>query len=276
MRLFTVLLLSALVVVSGAERTARAAQPAAAPVAAAPDVEAQRAFLDTAKVVGTRPIGKGITGALRVTLSDGTRTHDAAFQSIAIDPVADGKRRAGEMRFADHYRYNIAAWRLASLLGLGHMMPVTVERRIEGKLGALSWWVDDVAMDEEARETKNVQPPDALAFSHQRQRMTVFAELVRDMDRNKGNVVYTTDWRLVMLDFSRAFRIDRQLRTGDLVSCDRALYGALQALTREAVEGAVGDMLRGNEVRGVMERRGLIVQHFSKLIAERGEARVLY
>lgn len=276
MRLFTVLLLSALVVVSGAERTARAAQPAAAPVAAAPDVEAQRAFLDTAKVVGTRPIGKGITGALRVTLSDGTRTHDAAFQSIAIDPVADGKRRAGEMRFADHYRYNIAAWRLASLLGLGHMMPVTVERRIEGKLGALSWWVDDVAMDEEARETKNVQPPDALAFSRQRQRMTVFAELVRDMDRNKGNVVYTTDWRLVMLDFSRAFRIDRQLRTGDLVSCDRVLFGALQALTREAVEGAVGDMLRGNEVRGVMERRGLIVQHFSKLIAERGEARVLY
>lgn len=276
MRFGTLLLLSALGMAPGAAIAARAVQPAAAPAAVTPSVEAQRVFLETAKVVQTRPIGKGVTGALRVTLTDGVLTHDAAFQSIAIDPVSDGRKRAGELRFADHYRFNVAAFRLATLLGIGHMMPVTVERRVAGKAGALSWWVDDVAMDEQAREAKDVQPPDALAFAHQRQRMLVFAELVRDMDRNKGNVVYTSDWRLVMLDFSRAFRVDARLRTAELATCDRALYAALQGLTREAVERAVGSALGGSEVRAVLERRDLLVQHFARLIAERGEARVLY
>lgn len=251
---------------------AAASTQAAEPLA----VEAQRVFLETAKVVATRPIGKGITGALRVTLSDGTRTHDAAFQSVATEPVSDGKKRAGEMRFADHYRFNIAAFRLATLLGLGHMMPTTVERRIGGRPGALSWWVDDVAMDEAARETNNVQPPDAIAFARQRQRMVVFAELVRDMDRNKGNVVYTTDWRHVMLDFTRAFRVDATVRAADLTTCDRSLYAAMQTLTTESVTAAVGSALRGDEVRGVLARRDLLVRHFARLIAERGEARVLY
>lgn len=273
MRLVTLALLGALALAPG---MAGAGQPAAPTPGAGLDVDAQRVFLETAKVVATRPIGKGITGALRVTLSDGVLTHDAAFQSVAIDPVSDGRRRAGEMRFADHYRFNVAAWRLATLLGLGHMMPVTIERRVAGKLGALSWWVDDVAMDEAAREAKNAQPPDALAFSRQRQRMLVFAELVRDMDRNKGNVVYTSDWRLVMLDFTRAFRIDARLRSGELATCDRSLYTTLQTLTREAVEQAVGTTLSGSEIRGVMRRRDLLVEHFTKLIAERGEARVLY
>jgi hypothetical protein len=145
-------------------------------------------------------------------LSDGTRTHDAAFQSIAEEPRVDGRKRAGEMRFADHYRYNIAAWRLASRLGLGQMMPPTVQRDVQGKRGALSWWIDDVMMDEAERELKNLQPPDSLAFIRQRMRMNVFAELVRDTDRNKGNVVYTSDWRVFMLDFSRAFRLETPLR----------------------------------------------------------------
>jgi hypothetical protein len=249
------------------------APPAAAPL----DTDAQLAFLKSAKVVKTRPIGKGITGALRVTLTDGVVTHDAAFQSIATEPKFDGKKRAGEMRFADHYRYNLAAWRLAALLGLGHMMPATVERTVQGKPGALSWWVDNVAMDEAERETKNAQPPGALEFSRQRQRMTVFAELVRDMDRNKGNVVYTTDWRVVMLDFTRAFRLDASLRAPtELATCDRALLAAMKAMTPAGVKAATDGALRDDEMKAVLSRRDLLVQHYEQLVAKRGEAVVLY
>jgi hypothetical protein len=248
--------------------------PAAAP---ALSTEAQLTFLKSARIVSTRPIGKGTTGALRVTLSDGALTHDAAFQSIAIEPKFDGKKRAGEMRFADHYRYNLAAWRLSVLLGLEQMMPATVERRVQGRDGALAWWVDDVAMDEAEREAKNAQPPSALEFSRQRGRMSIFAELVRDMDRNKGNIVYTKDWRVIMLDFTRAFRIDAELRRpDDLATCDRALYAAMKAMTRESVKKAVDDALRDNEIQGVLARRDLLVRHFDALIAKRGEAAVLY
>jgi hypothetical protein len=181
------------------------------------------------------------------------------------------------MRFADHYRYNLAAWRLAVLLGLEAMMPATVERSIDGRPGALAWWIDDVAMDEAAREEKNAQPPKALEFSRQRERMTLFAELVRDMDRNKGNIVYTSDWRVIMLDFTRAFRIDAELRrTADLMTCERALFTRLKALTRESIAKAVDGALRDNEIRGVLARRDLLVRHYEALIAKRGEDLVLY
>jgi hypothetical protein len=248
--------------------------PAVSPV---PSLEAQLAFLTSAKVLSTRPIGKGITGALRVTLSDGTLTHDAAFQSVATEPKFDGKRRAGEMRFADHYRYNLAAWRLALLLGLGHMMPATVERSIQGRSGALAWWVDDVAMDEAEREAKNAQPPNALAFSRQRQNMTVFAELVRDMDRNKGNIVYTKDWRVIMLDFTRAFRLDVALKApASITSCDRGLFAAMKALTPATLASALDGALREDERKAVLARRDLIVAELERLIATRGESIVLY
>jgi hypothetical protein len=255
-----------------------AAQSAATAAAARPlTVDEQLTFLRTARAVSAKKIGKGITGALRVVLTDGTRTHDAAFQSIAEEPRLDGRKRAGELRFADHYRYNIAAWRLASHLGLGAMMPPTVERNVDGKVGALSWWVDDVMMDEAEREAKDLQPPDARTFTRQRQRMAVFAELVRDTDRNKGNVVYTNDWRVIMLDFSRAFRLETPLRNPSLLAiCDRALLAAMRGLTRDELDRVLDKTLTGNEAKAILARRDLLVAHFDRLIAERGEAVVLY
>ncbi len=264
-------------VLQAAVQVAAAAAPA--PTA---DVDAQLAFLRTAKVVASRPIGKGITGALRVTLSDGAATHDAAFQSIADETSMQdrqrGRRRAGELAFVDHYRYNVAAWRLSGLLGLAPMMPPTIERRIDGKSGALSWWMDDVLMDEQEREAKGAQPPNgALGFARQRQTMWVFAELVRDTDRNKGNVVYTKDWRVIMLDFTRAFRLQKELKDlATLNGCGRDLLTRLRALTEPALKEAVEHHLTGAEVAALLARRDLLVAHFERLIAQRGEAAVLY
>ena len=254
-----------------------AGQPAAAP----PGVQSQLVFLEKARVTDTRPIGKGITGALRVTLSDGARTHDAAFQSVAEENSAAnrarGRKRAGEVDFVDHYRYNIAAWRLASLLGLASMMPATIERTIGGRPGALSWWVDDVLMDEAERERRNAAPPSPLALVRQRQRMDLFAQLVRDTDRNKGNVIYTTRWDLVMLDFTRAFRLQPELRTPEsLAVVDRTLLARLRTLKAEEVARAAGEYLTAAEVEAVIARRARIVERFDRLIAERGAASVLY
>jgi hypothetical protein len=248
-----------------------------------PSLDEQVAFLKSAKVVSAKPIGKGVTGALRLTLSNGTLTHDAAFQSIeqraSMNDIRAGKKRAGELRFADSYHYNIAAWELARLLDLHGMMPATTERSHGGKPGAISWWVDDVLMDEAERERTNAAPPGGqlLPMIHQRVRMLVFAELVRDTDRNKGNVLYTRDWQLIMLDFTRAFRLEPELRLPDrLDACDRKLLARLRTLTEEEVARAAGSHLTPAEVNAMMRRRDLIVAHFDRLIAERGEARVLF
>lgn len=262
--------------------SAQGPAPAAAPTAGqALDIAGQLEFLRTARVVAAVPIGKGVTGAKRVTLTDGVRTHDAAFQAVDKESIGQdvprALRRPGELRFVDHYRYNIAAWRLAQILGLDFMMPATIERSV-GTNGALSWWIDDVLMDEQERQKTQAAPPGgALALARQFARMSVFAELVRDTDRNKGNVVFTKDWRLFMLDFTRAFRLPKALqKPADLGSCDRALLTRLRALTDTAVKEAVGTQLTGGEIAAVMARRDLIVAHFDKLIAERGESVVLY
>jgi hypothetical protein len=252
------------------------AQPAAALTA-----EQQLAFLRSAEVTASRPIGKGVTGSMRLTLSDGALAHDAAFQSIedraTPQDLARGRRRAGELHFADSYKFNIAAYELARLLGLGHMMPATVERRWKGQVGSLTWWVDDVLMDEAEREKTNTQPPSVLAFQRQRQTMFVFAELLHDTDRNKGNVVYTKDWRVIMIDFTRAFRIERRLRSPNLLQqCDRELLARLKALTEDEVRKATSGYLTGNEVAGVMARRRLIVERYESLVKQRGESVVLY
>jgi hypothetical protein len=262
--------------------TALAAAPA--PVThQLPSTDAQLSFLKNARIVSSRPIGKGVTGALRLTLSDGTFTHDAAFQAVdqasSQSDIRQGRKRAGELMFVDSYRYNIAAWEIARLLALDHMMPATVARRHNGSMGALSWWVDNVLMDEEERQRTSSNPPPGqqLALARQRQLMLIFAELVRDMDRNKGNVLYTQDWRLIMLDFTRAFRIQTQLRSPDnLLGIDRALFARLRALTAQELANAVGDHLTKPELSALMQRRDLIVEHYDKLVKQRGEAAVIF
>ena len=65
------------------------------------------------------------------------------------------------MNFKDTYRYNIAGYRLARLIGLDNV-PMSVERTVEGKLAAVTWWVDDVQMDEKERlKTKTLAPESA-------------------------------------------------------------------------------------------------------------------
>jgi hypothetical protein len=246
-------------------------------------VEGQLAFLNSAKILSSRPVGKGTTGVLRLKLSDGTLTHDASFQAVDLQNSTEnlrrGKKIAGELRFVDSYRYNIAAWELARLLQLVEMVPPTVERNYAGQRGALSWWVDDVLMDEEERERTKAAPPDGGIQELVRQRMimNVFTELVRDMDRNKGNVLYTNQWRVIMLDFTRAFRLEPEIRRPENLSrCSRELLARLRTLAREDVARAVGRQLTGEEVNAMMKRRDLIVQRFDELVATRGEALVLF
>jgi hypothetical protein len=242
--------------------------------------EQQAEFLRTARIVSSTPIGKGVTKPSRLTLTNGTVTHDAAFQSVDEKRQMSRTGRGGtmELNFRDSWKYNVAAPRVAELLGIGDMIPVSVERSWNGTRGAVTWWVDDVLMDEEERRAKKAEPPDVEAWNQQQQRMRVFAELVHDTDRNQGNILITKDWRVVMIDFSRAFRSwDRTPNPLTILRrCDSKLLAAMRGLTKPAVQKATGDYLSGFEVDALLARRDIIVKHFEALIAQLGEARVLY
>ena len=257
------------------------AQAAAAASAPQLTVEQMKDFLKNAKIIRSRTTSKGITAPKRLTLTDGVLTHDAAFQSVderqtVANLTGAGRQAKTELNFVDSYRYNLGAYALAGLLGLDHMMPVHVERRWAGTVGAISWWVDTM-MDESDRLKKKIQPPNPTDWNYQMYRMRIFAALVRDTDRNLTNVLITPEWKVIMIDFSRGFRLQTALMyEKDLAKMDRALLPRLEALTTDGVKQAVGDWLTGAEIDAMMKRRDMLVGHFKKLIADLGEEKVLY
>jgi hypothetical protein len=236
-----------------------------------------KVFLQTAKVIKDKPSSKGVTHPYRLTLSDGTITHDASFQ--AIDEQAPAKKfESGrqEFSFVDSYKYNIAAYQLSELLGIDDMLPVYVERKWQGKTGSLSWWLP-VKMDEAERVEKKIAAPDSDKWNKQMYRIRVFDELVYDTDANLTNVLIGEDWTIWRVDFSRAFRISKDLHDPkNLVKCDRQLFDKLKSLTFEAVAKKTKPYLTKTEVNSVMARRDKIVSAFQALIAEKGEQEILY
>lgn len=236
-----------------------------------------REFLLHASVVRGIQDGKGVTRPYRLTLSDGVRTHDGSFQSIdEYNPYKKFDDGKSEMNFRDSYKYNIAAYELAVLLGIGKMMPVTVERKWDGKIGSLSWWLP-AKMDEEKRRKLKLLPADRSVWDLQMFKMSVFSELVHDVDRHPGNILYSADWHLWMIDFSRAFRLYTTLRNPEnLVRCDRTLLKNLRALDRAALEARTGRYLTKPEITAVMARRDKIVALFEARIAQQGEKAVLF
>lgn len=239
--------------------------------------EQMAAFLTSARIVDSRDIPKGVTRPVRVTLSDGSITHDAAFSSVD-ERVGIMRFKNGrvELDFVDSYKHTVAAYRVAVLLGVDDMMPVTVEREWKRQKGSLTWWLD-AKWDEEQRRKLKLNPPDPVAWTKQLSRMRVFAQLVADTDRNLGNILISEDWKLWMIDFTRAFRRTRDLlEPSGLTRCDRQLLARMRALTKEQLGDATHPYIGGAEIDALLARRDRLVAFFEKRIAERGDASVVY
>lgn len=236
-----------------------------------------RQFLLTAKVIKSKATSKGITSPYRLTLSDGQLTHDAAFQSIdSIQNPARFPDGTIEYNFRDTYHFNIAAYGLAKLLGLEHMMPVTVERFWGGNKGSLTWWLK-TKMDEVERIQQKIAPPDPESWNRQMHRQKVFGQLVCDSDRNLSNILIGENWEIYMIDFSRAFRRHNDLpNPKELVRCDRQLLQKLRQLDQTEIQNKTKGHLNKEEVKTLMERRDKIVALFDQLVAQQGEDQVLY
>src|SRR5258707_696604 len=74
-------------------------------------------FLLSAKVTQSKHTKKGITDPWRLTLTDGTMTHEAIFQAIdEHKPTMQFADGTSEINFVDSYKYNIGAYILAEML----------------------------------------------------------------------------------------------------------------------------------------------------------------
>jgi hypothetical protein len=252
---------------------AKAQQPRAAssPLTGAEKEE----FLLKAGIVNERELYPGAKYSWRVSLADGERKHDASVET------EDGSTPSQR-----DYRFNVAAYELDQALEL-NLVPPAVERTVKGQPAAVAWWADDVAMSELARRRKKIEPPDPDSWNKQMQAVRVFDELISNTYRNISpvhymstiwdNLLITSDWRIWLIDHTRAFRINKQLENPQsLTQCDRTLLGKLRELNQELLKQKLEKYLAPAQLDGLEARRDLLVKHFDEQITRKGEGAVLY
>jgi hypothetical protein len=265
-------------VVSAASLPAGAGEPPTTASAPAElDDAAKERFLLEGRVVRAKDAGGGITPSQRATLSLDGIEHDAHIQTIDKATAMADLDGGPELDFRDSYLHNVAAYRLDRLLGLG-MVPVSVVRLHRRRDAAFTWWVDDVRMDERQRRKKKVQPPDVTRWNRQIFVIRVFDELIYNTDRNPGNLLIDGDWRIWMIDHTRAFKVFKSIgREEELgTRCARQLLAALRGLDEATLREEMDDLLSRGQVEGLLARRDQIVAYYDARVAEIGEAAVLY
>jgi len=237
-------------------------------------------FLRTAEIVSRKRVGEGINNPLKVLLEkDGIQMY-AVFRDVRIESnkkeMTDGTIK---YFFRDDARFECAAYELSKLLGLD-TVPPAVERQIQGKKGTLQAWVENAATERALRKETDVPPSGGLKrwrWIMQRQNIYIFDNLIYNEDRNLGNILIEPNWKLWMIDHTRAFRRWKELLNPDQIRfAERILWEKLQALDETVVRAKLKDFLKPVEIDGLIERKGLLVDHIQKLIDERGEKAVLF
>lgn len=233
-------------------------------------------FLRQAEIVSSVPATTGSTKSRRVTLREGEFTHDAHVQTVDVRGWSWDAVFAFDVNFIDTYRSNLAAYQLDRLLGL-EMIPVTVQRDLHGMPGSFAWWVDGLLFTERERVVKRQPPPNWVAWDHQIGVMRVFDQLIGNNDRNLDNILIDHNWKLWMIDHSRAFRADSRIgRPGDVMQIDRVLFVRMTALERHEIEGRLGQWLSSAQIDALLTRRDRIVASIEQRLKAKGAKEVFY
>ena len=227
-------------------------------------VDQKEAFLRTAKIINAKSPKKGTTETIRVTLSDGNITHDANVQVIDDRRVTfRGESGSTIMNFKDLWQFNVAGWKMARLLGVDDMTAPTVERKYKGQAGSFTWWIDDIAMDEEDRLNKKLQAPDQTTWAKETNTIHVFTQLIYDWDANATNQLYDKEWHTWMIDFTRSFRTEKTLENPKMLTqCDRKLLAKIKTLDEATLLKELKPYVTKDEIKAMLARRDLIVAFF--------------
>ena len=59
---------------------------------------------------------------------------------------------------------------------------------------------------------QKIAPPDPDAWDNQMYKVRVFDQLIYDSDPNLTNVLISEDWKIWRIDFSRSFRLHKDLK----------------------------------------------------------------
>jgi hypothetical protein len=253
-----------------------------------PEEIAQRSeweeFLMTAEIVKSELIGTGVTKPWKLYLKKGDIEKKAAWKDVDKN-LAAGAR--------DCWKFEIAAYRLDKLIGL-NMVPPTVEREFHEKQGSLSLWVDSKHLLEILDQGIKI-PQSALKSVDDMKYVTrLWYCLIANDDPTQENFKYTEDWRMILIDHSRAFRSDKEYTERLVLGINgikktqaddrpflirrvpQTLLDKINALDFASIKQAVGPYLTDKEIKSIVARKKLIQDEIAEMIKQYGEDKVLY
>jgi hypothetical protein len=220
-------------------------------------------FLRAATIVKIEDVPIGITRPRRAYFAPG-----GLVTRAVIKKLPPGRSQG----YWESYKSEIAAYELDKVLDLG-MVPVTVERRVQGERVSAQLWVEQCKL---LKEAQGQSSPDTTAWNRQVYRQRTFDDLVGNIDRNAGNLLIDQSWNLILIDHSRAFTstagmpFEKQRNR-----IDRAFFDRMVALDHATLKERLGPwVLDDGWIRALLKRRDTIVAGFRSLAAEKGEAAV--
>ncbi len=175
------------------------------------------AYLRTAPIVRTVRTERGVTQPLRAFFAPG-----GPIGSMTWKAIPPGRSRG----FYESYKSEIAAYELDKLLALG-MVPPKVERRVDGDLGVAVMWVDGVKSFADLGGPPKPPPARVARWNREVTRAKMFHNLIGDVDPNLGNWLIDAEWRVTLIDQSRALTT-----TTELVHASTPRYGRACARSR--------------------------------------------
>jgi hypothetical protein len=223
------------------------------------DDDALESWLAQAEIIGSEDLPTGITEPRRVTLKrDGVELHGVLKQLSTDFGAARGTESLNE---GDRFEYEIAAYELDRLLGLD-LIPVTVPRTVNGRPGAVQFWVEGAINARQMIEAR-LAPEGWCPIEPQYNLMNVFDVLIHNTDRTHENLLLTRDWNVVLIDHSRAFTLRPQsppLRYQQPLELPPALAARLAALDRDTLERELGDWLHRRQIDALLKRRDRLLR----------------
>jgi hypothetical protein len=240
-------------------------------------------YLKTAEIARSEEIGEGVTKPLKLYLQQGDVKSKACWKNP----------KGLQNGFLEGWQYEIAAYRLDKLFGL-NMIPPAVERDFNGKPGALIYWITSEYSLLDLMEKKIPIPEAALEHTENMKYVArAWDCLIANDDRTQQNIRYTKDWRVILIDHSRAFRSSKEYveklmfgRNGIKKTADGKPFlfrrlpawfvESLKKVRCEDIKDAVGPYLTEKEIDAVCRRQVLLLDEIDAMIKESGAAKVIY
>ncbi len=240
--------------------------------------QAVEQFLTKGKILKLASIATGVTGPRKATVEYNGVQHFGVFKTIDVERPGLTQLDNGQMEsnFQDTWRTEVAAYEVDKIIGLG-LVPATVERVYDDKHGSLQWWIDD-SIQEGEREKRNLTPPDPVAWNRLELKTRLFDNLIYNTDRTKENILVTpADFGFYLIDHSRTFRTFKDLKSPKtLTQFSRSLLEGIKKLDKANLTKQTGKYLTGFQITTMLQRRDAIVALANQLVAQKGEAAVLY